>query len=156
MVTGGDAFPLFSFFDIDQQFGVAQYAINNNNDFPIYLTQLTITDNFNSSKVMNDPRNMTPTGIPSNLLEPFTKRYELGELMPRNALNLNTFPFALKEGHSYSLITSARNGTFVQIIVAHKHNNGWLLAQKVVNAMNDNKIIFEAIPDNFPKELLKW
>lgn len=155
MMTGGDSYPLITFFDIEDDFGVGQYAISNQGKFPLYVTQFTISDNFEINKIMLDPNSMTPKGINGALLEPYTKTIMLEEIMPKTSLKLNTFPFQFKEGGSFTMSIIARNGTFSHQTLTCKVAGRWLLAHRLTKFGNTNPI-HEYIPPNFPRNLISW
>lgn len=156
-ITGGDSYPMVTFFDMEEEFGIPQFSVANRGNYPLYLTQMIITDEFETQKILDDPNNKTSRGIPADLFEPFKKVYELSEIIPGNALMMNTFPFQMKEGKSFSVTFTARNGTFTQAIIPHKRDGKWIVAHRSRKFDGKtNPILFKYVPDNFPRNLLTW
>ena len=148
-LTGGDSYPLVSLYEVEEDFGIAQYSIHNHSEYPLYLTYMKITDSNETQKILRDTKNITHGGIP--------KECSLSEIMPKTALYMNTFPFQFEEGSCYSIQFTARNGTFMQYILTHKQNGRWSIAHQVRRFDgNTNPILFEKIPEGFPKSLLRW
>ncbi len=155
VITGGDSYPLVVFHDIDPVFGVSQYVISNQGDYPITATQMTISDVKSNQRVMNNPSNMTNMGINLDLLEPYNKTFPLHEIMPRTGITMNTFPYKFIDGGIYSITIMARNGNFIQTVITHKEQNTWLIAYRVT-MFPSNKVITQSVPANFPNALLTW
>lgn len=153
--TGGDSYPQASLFDIDRDFGIAQFSVGNLGKFSVYLTEMTVVDGDESNRIMNDPVNMTPNGLDGSKLEPFRKTYKMGELFPQTATSMPTFPFQLKDGKSFSFIFSARNGMFAQEMIVHKTKDGWISADKMTN-VRTNQLIYRHVHKDFPRGMLKW
>ncbi|RDC57466.1 hypothetical protein DU508_09970 [Pedobacter chinensis] len=36
-ITGGDSYPMITFFDMEEEFGIPQFAVANRGDFPLYF-----------------------------------------------------------------------------------------------------------------------
>ncbi|RDC57467.1 hypothetical protein DU508_09975 [Pedobacter chinensis] len=118
---------------------------------------MIITGSYETQKILDDPRNTTGRGIPSELFEPFKKRYDLLEIMPGNAIMMNAFPFQMKEEGSFSVTFTARNGTFTQAIIPHKANGRWIVAHRMRKFDGKtNPILFEYVPNGFLQQLLNW
>jgi len=155
MMTGGDSYPMLVISDIDPEFGACLIAVANMGNYPLYLSSMTIRDGDEIQKAMNDPKNMTPTGLDASKILPFTKDYELKELTAHHAQPVGGFPFLFRKDCSFSVTFTARNGSFNQQILVHKKVNGWSIAHRI-KTFRENKIVFESIPDDFPKNMLKW
>lgn len=147
LITGGDSFPLITpMFPINQR-EIVNFTASNQGSNPLYDLKIQITDQ-NRFKIEKKP---TSADINNQKI-----LLDINTLGNSQGVNLKAYPIDPSwTSFSFMFEMSARNGTFLELIRFYKLKNHWITAIRLSGGA-DQKVLFEEIHPEFPKDQLHW
>lgn len=149
LVTGGDSFCWLQISGVNPISNVGKLVAIHHGEFPIYDVAGRIVD-------LQELERKKGSITMQNLFVGDTN-VRLGSMPVGTATILSDFPLGHEIARDFNIFFSARNGLYTQLLRMRKSEQKWVSATRVqMREGNDEKVVFEQIDPDFPKDQLQW
>lgn len=150
LVTGGDSFCYFQISSPDMSTNAGMLMAVQHGSFPIYDVSARIVDLqlFEQKKATMTLKTLLADDI----------NISVGSMPVGTASMISPFPLgAGATRRDFNIFFSARNGLYTELLRLRKLEQKWTSAIRVqMREGKDEKIVFEQIDPDFPKDELDW
>lgn len=153
-ITGGDSYCYFLFFSPSQKLNSVDLMLINEGRYPLYDVFIKIDDvekQIGIVKSESGKDNLPYDSITkvNQLLSQASKSIQVGNMGPKQAINLGTLNLPETDKQSFNINIMARNGHVIQFMRFRRVNKHWKAAMKVIR---NEDTLQETIEQGFPRD----